>query len=75
MGMELSNIQNLTVENNIVDIDTTDALKAIQTWDCGKVQAFNNRPINGDLARVLNTNTGLYVPELTTDAEDVLLSL
>ena len=75
MGMELSNIGNLTVENNIVDIDTTDALKSIQAWDCGKVQAFNNRRSTGELIEIYNPSTSRRVSELTTEAENVLIGI
>ena len=74
-GNELSNIGNLTVENNIVDIETTDALKSIQAWDGGEVQAFNNRRSTGELIEVYNPTTSRRVSELTTEAENVLLGL
>jgi hypothetical protein len=74
-GINLANVNRATVENNIVDSPSASPNNAARITDCASVHVFNNRRINGDLARVVNTNTGLYVPELTTDAEDVLLSL
>ena len=74
-GIYVANTNSATIENNIVDSLPTNSVEALRISDCGYVHVFNNRRINGDLARVVNTNTGLYVPELTTDAEDVLLSL
>ena len=51
MGMELSNIGNLTVENNVVDSLSTITTEALRVEHCTDVHAFNNRRINGDLAR------------------------
>jgi hypothetical protein len=74
-GILIGLASRLTIENNIVDTPLTAPDDAVRVTDCVSTHVFNNRRINGDLARVVNTNTGLYVPELTTDAEDVLLSL
>lgn len=75
MGMQLSNIQNLTVENNIVDVKATEPDNSIRQWSCGTVQAFNNRQSTGQLLQLFNPTTSQHVPELTTEAENVLLGL
>lgn len=52
-----------------------DANNGVQQWDCGTVQAFNNRRSTGQLIEVFNPTTNLHVSELTTEAENVILGL
>ena len=74
-GITVTRANRLTIEHNIVDSPAGFPNDAIRVTDCVSMHVFNNRRINGGLAQVLNTNTGLFLHELTTDAEDALLSL
>jgi hypothetical protein len=75
IGMSLSNIQKLTVENNLLDMKPGEEDNSVRKTTCGTVQAFNNRRSTGELVRVIDTSSSLHVPELTTDAQAILLTL
>ena len=77
-AVQLQGLANAVVDDNIVDVlegGSGVATQGIAHTGAGHFTVFNNKTSAGSLVRGYNVTTSLHDPELTTEVENLWMSL